>query len=376
MGTSAKRLGLETEDLELELRLRRIEVELEKKVNSNIDAEETGRSRSAPPQITGLRVAGQTPGTVTMNWNASQISDLRRYQIQFAEDGGFSVNLQTFTTRDIMFTFSTASEDGGASGTAFFTRVRVQNSIGAFSVYSVVINTATGEVIAGDLADDSVGADAIDETSVAIALTLPAPPFEAADSNKFLKVNSAANSYELRAGTLPDLAASSDIGKIIRVAAANDLDYTSYTFPSAATAANFPRGSGTNFVNQPGTLPPLAVIGDVDKVVRVSAADTLVYFDQTPTDAAATTTSHSNRKGTLTLPGGFKLHWDTVDTTSGVNFTVATFAAVRSVMVCWGESAGTAAAVKAYVSTANTTITIRQDSGANMEITYFAIEEV
>src|SRR3990172_9162556 len=163
MGTSAKRLGLETEDLELELRLRRIEVELEKKVNSNADSDVQGRSRLTPPQVTGFRVAGQTPGTVTMNWNASQISDLRRYQIQFAEDGGFSTNLQTFNTRDTAYTFSTASESGGASGTVFFTRVRVQNSIGQFSVWSVVINTATGEVVAGDLADDSVDADAIDE---------------------------------------------------------------------------------------------------------------------------------------------------------------------------------------------------------------------
>ena len=376
MGTSAKRLGLETEDLELELRLRRIEVELEKKVNSNADSDVQGRSRLTPPQVTGFRVAGQTPGTVTMNWNASQISDLRRYQIQFAEDGGFSTNLQTFNTRDTAYTFSTASESGGASGTVFFTRVRVQNSIGQFSVWSVVINTATGEVVAGDLADDSVDADAIDENSIAEALTLPAPPFEAADSNKFVRANSAADSYEFVAGTLPDLAASGDAGKTIRVAGSNDLNYTVYTIPAAATVANYLRGDGTNYLNREGTLPPLAAVGDAEKIVSVSAADTLIYSSIDPTDAAASTTTHSNRKGTLTLPGGFKLHWDTVDTTSGVDFTVATFTAVRSVMVCWGEAAGTAAAVKAYVSTADTTITIRQDSGANMEVTYFAIEEV
>lgn len=388
MGTSAKRLGLEVDDLELELRLRRIEVELEKRVKSNLDSDsdEQGRGRSQPPQITGFAVTGRTPGTVTMGWNASQIPDLRRYQIQFAENGGFSVNAQTFNTRDTSYTFSTASTQDGSSGTTFFTRVRVQNSIGQFSVYSVVINTTTGEVVGSDIADDAIGtdqvaddaitADKIDLPSLVAALTLPGPSFGAGDSLKFLRANAAANAYEFVAGTLPDLAASGDAGKIIRVAGSNDLDYTSYTFPSAATSANFPRGNGTNFVNQEGTLPPLAVLGDVDKVVRVSAADTLAYFDQTPTDAAATTTSHSNRRGTLTLPGGFKLHWDTVDTTSGVDFTVATFTAVRSVMACWGEAAGTAAAVKAYISTANTTITIRQDSGANMEVTYWAIEEV
>lgn len=387
MSTSAKRLGLEVfGDLELELRLRRIEVELEKRVVSNTDAAETSRSRLEPPRITGFAVKGQTPGTVTMGWNASPIADLRRYQIQFAEDAGFSTNLQTFNTRDTTFQFSTASPDGGASGTTFFTRVRVQNSIGQFSVYSVVINTATGQVVGGDLADDSVGtdtvadeaitADKIDLDSLVTALTLPGPAFVAGDSNKFVRINSAATAYELVAGTLPDLAASGDTGKLIRVAGSNNLDYTSYTFPSAATNANFPRGNGTNFVNQEGTLPPLAVLGDVDKVVRVSAVDTLAYFDQTPTDAAATTTTHSNRRGTLTLPGGFKLHWDTVDTTSGVDFTVATFTAARSIMVCWGEAAGTATPVKAYISTANTTITIRQDSGANLEVTYWVVEEV
>lgn len=388
MSTSAKRLGLETDDLELELRLRRIEVELEKRVKSNLDSDsgDQGRGRSQPPQITGFSVTGRTPGTVTMGWNASPIPDLRRYQIQFAENGGFSVNLQTFNTRDTSYTFSTASTADGSGGTVFFTRVRVQNSIGQFSVYSVVINTATGEVVGSDIADatidtaqvadDAITADKIDLPSLVAALTLPGPSFTAADSNKFVRVNSAATAYEFVAGTLPDLAAAGDAGKTIRVAGSNDLNYTAYTIPVAATVAHYLRGDGTNYLNREGTLPPLAASGDAEKILSVSAADTIIYSSIDPTDAVATTTTHSNRKGTVTFPGGFKLHWDTVNTTSGADFTVATFTAVRSVMVCWGEAAGTAAAVKAYVSTANTTITIRQDSGGDMEITYWAIEEV
>lgn len=387
MGTSAKRLGLEVSgDIELELRLRRIEVELEKKASANIDAEETGRGRAVPPQVVGFRVSGQTPGTVTMNWNASQISDLRRYQIQFAEDAGFSVNAQTFNTRDTAYQFSTASSDGGSGGTTFFTRVRVQNSIGQFSVYSVVINTSTGEVVGSDIADDAVDTDQvadeaitpdkIDLDALIAALTLPGPGFSAGDANEYVRVNSTATAYETVSGTLPDFAASGDVGKIVRVAGQNNLDYTSYIFPGTATAANFPRGDGTNYVNQQGTLPALAVGGDANKVVYVVGSDTISYFDQTPTDAGATVTTHANRKGLLSLPGGFKLYWDTLDTVSGVDSTVATFTGVKSVMACWGEAAGTAAAVKAYVSVANTTITIRQDSGANMEITYFAIEKV
>ena len=87
MPGSAKRLGLDVKgDLELEIRLRRIEALLEQKQDANVDATSVSRARIAVPQVTGLSLAGKTPSAVSVKWNAVPIPDLRRYQLQIAED--------------------------------------------------------------------------------------------------------------------------------------------------------------------------------------------------------------------------------------------------------------------------------------------------
>lgn len=157
MSTSAKRFGLDVKgDLELETRLRRIEHELEGKQSANQDATETTRARSNVPQVSGLRLTGSTPGSVTVAWNAVSIPDLRRYEIQFATNFGFSTDLQTFNQAGTQYVFSTASDTGGGGGATWFARVRAVNSFGQAGTYSAVLNLETGQAQTADLAPGSV----------------------------------------------------------------------------------------------------------------------------------------------------------------------------------------------------------------------------
>jgi hypothetical protein len=93
---SSKRLGLDVKNnIELEVRLRRMEAELSRKADANLDATAFSGAADIVPQVTGLRKVGSNPGTVTVAWNPVTISDLRRYELQFAEDLGFTSNVQT-----------------------------------------------------------------------------------------------------------------------------------------------------------------------------------------------------------------------------------------------------------------------------------------
>jgi len=142
------------DDLELELRLRRIEAALEGKLNSNEEDEQSG-SRSTVPQVTGLRVVGQTPGAVTISWNPVAIPNLRRYDVEFSESTGFT-NKQTFSENTTQHTFITASETGGGGGATWFARVRAVNVFKQTGQYSVTLNLTTGQAQTEDLAPGSV----------------------------------------------------------------------------------------------------------------------------------------------------------------------------------------------------------------------------
>jgi len=169
-GQSAKRLGLEVEgDLELELRLRRIELSLDKKVDANQDSEQTGRGKGAVPQVTGLRVIGQTPGSATIGWNAVSISDLRRYELAFSTAFAFNENLQEFNEASTQFVFNTASDTGGGGGATWFARVRAVNSSGQRGVWSVTLNLTTGQAQTEDLAEGSVTSEIISSTDAVAA---------------------------------------------------------------------------------------------------------------------------------------------------------------------------------------------------------------
>lgn len=199
-GQSAKRLGLEVEDTELELRLRRIEQSLDNKAGANIDAENTGRGKGDVPQVTGLRVTGQTPGATAIAWNAVSIPDLRRYELNFATNLDFSTDLQSFNEAGTTFSFSTASEVGGGGGATWFARVRAVNSSGNRGIWSAVLNLTTGQAQTEDIGDGEVTIPKLDTSSpesIGGALGLPAPPFPSGSPLYNLRVNAGDTAYEL-----------------------------------------------------------------------------------------------------------------------------------------------------------------------------------
>jgi len=165
-GQSAKRLGLEVEgDLELELRLRRIEESLDGKIDANQDAAVTGRGKGGVPQVTGLRVTGQTPGSVTIAWNPVAIPDLRRYELNFATNLGYSTNLKSAIEATTQYTFNTASATGGGGGATWYARVRAVNSSGVKGTWSVTLNLTTGQAQSEDIGDGQVTDDNISSDS-------------------------------------------------------------------------------------------------------------------------------------------------------------------------------------------------------------------
>jgi hypothetical protein len=160
MGQSAKRYGLEvTDNLELELRLRRIEVQLAGKSDSNQDAAELSRGAGDVPQVTGLSLGGSIPGGFTIKWTAVTISDLRKYEVQFATNLGFNENLQEFTAGSTSFPFTTADT---LVSTSYFARVRAVNNVGTPGPYSITLNTSTGQAASQDIEDEAITAEKID----------------------------------------------------------------------------------------------------------------------------------------------------------------------------------------------------------------------
>lgn len=163
MTQSAKRYGIEVEgNLELEQRLRRIENVLARvtPLLPEID-EEFARGGGTPPQVTGLALAGTIPGGFSVRWNSVNVSDLRRYEVQFALDLAFSSGLQQFDTAVPNYSFTTAE------GQTYFCRVRAVNASGVKGAFSVTLNTATGQVATEDLQDSSVTDPKINSTDVA-----------------------------------------------------------------------------------------------------------------------------------------------------------------------------------------------------------------
>lgn len=162
--TQAKRYGLEVrDDLEVELRFRRIEEQLERLLPS--DGGDGGGTKrlNTPPQVTGLRVVGSTPGAITLAWNAVPISDLRRYELDIATDIAFATDKQQFPVAGTQHQFSTASAEGGGGGTVIFARVRARNRAGVVGPWSATLNTATGQAQTGDIGEQAVGEEQIDD---------------------------------------------------------------------------------------------------------------------------------------------------------------------------------------------------------------------
>lgn len=171
MATGAKRLGLDVNDIELELRLRRIETELANRVRLNDYADGETVRVTTIPIVSGLRVAGSTAGAITLAWTAIKISDLKRYEVDIAEDLGFSVNKTTNFVAGTEFAYTTNSATGGGGNTAVFVRVRAKSQTGNVGPYSVVLDAITGQAQTADIADASVG-DSQAASSLTIQLAL------------------------------------------------------------------------------------------------------------------------------------------------------------------------------------------------------------
>jgi hypothetical protein len=163
----AKRYGLEVrDDLEVELRFRRIEEQLERLLPS--DGTDGGGTKrlNTPPQVTGLRVVGSVPGAVTLAWNAVPISDLRRYELDIAEDIAFTVNKQSFPVAGTQHQFSTVSSEGGGGGTVIYARVRARNRAGVVGPWSATLNTSTGQAQTEDIGEGQVETENISNTTL------------------------------------------------------------------------------------------------------------------------------------------------------------------------------------------------------------------
>lgn len=169
MPTSAKQLGLAVDDIELENRLRRMEVAIESKADNaalSDDGSEVTQRVDIIPKVTGLAVSGSTPGAITVAWNQVRISDLRRYELDVAEDLAFSENAETKNIAGTEFTYNTNSDTGGGGDTTIFIRVRARSSSGNVGPYSATLNTTTGQAQTADIADDAVNSAKVDSTVI------------------------------------------------------------------------------------------------------------------------------------------------------------------------------------------------------------------
>ena len=173
--TNSPRLGLDVSDnLELEVRLRRIETELSNTVTISSLSEEGSEDTQRVdiiPQVEGLRVSGSTPGAITVAWNQVRISDLRRYELDVAEDLAFATNAETKNIAGTEFTYVTNSDTGGGGDTAVFIRVRARSSSGNVGPYSATLDTTTGQAQSADIADNAVDNSKVD-SSVIVQLAL------------------------------------------------------------------------------------------------------------------------------------------------------------------------------------------------------------
>ena len=158
MATSSKRYGLEVKgDLELELRLRRIESKIDQLVGAtDLGTSDQSQRVTTIPLVTSLRVKGKTPGATTLAWNQLRLSNLRRYELEIAENLSFTTNSQSFNVAGTEFTFSTLEAEGGSGGATIFARVRARTTDGNKGQFSVVLNTTTGQAQTTDIADSSV----------------------------------------------------------------------------------------------------------------------------------------------------------------------------------------------------------------------------
>ena len=126
--------------------------------NHAISKELSRQAGTVPPQVSGLTLTGRI-GKIAVDWNAVQISDLKRYEIQVSTSPYF-ISPSTFYTRSTDFTYRT-----GVIGTTYYIRVRARNIAEATGEWSGGLNTTTRQVATEDVSLAAITTELITENA-------------------------------------------------------------------------------------------------------------------------------------------------------------------------------------------------------------------
>lgn len=124
--------------VELRRQLRQLEAEIENRTPANVAAlgqQGLARIGSRPPTPTGVQATPAT-GRILLTWNAVNVADLMRYEVQISTNPGLGA-AETFYTGNNFFTWEKA-----VSGTTYYLRVRAVNTAGVAGAYSNIVSTA------------------------------------------------------------------------------------------------------------------------------------------------------------------------------------------------------------------------------------------
>jgi hypothetical protein len=380
MATSSKRYGLEVKgDLELELRLRRIEGRLDAVIGaSDFGASEDTQRLSTIPLVTGLRVKGRTPGSVTVSWNQLRLTNLRRYELEFATNLAFSENKQAFNVAGTEFNFTTVEQAGGGGGQQVYARVRARVTSGSFGSFSVVLNTSTGQAQTADIADE-----AVTEEQIADGVGSLPPTVAPGNSLQFVRANSGGTALEY-AYQFPSFPASNKA----MIGNGTNVVQTAYTFPAAIVANQLLTGSGTNIGQTSWTVP--SALTSTGKMLRVSSSNVL---SETNWNMPATATIDNAIVGdgtnfvlvdqnpstsTVSLAGGLTLTYGIESITNGGTASPAFTGTFLNVTASLAEQpAGTPAEAAVSASESGGTVTLEQNNtnGDELDVSYLIISE-
>lgn len=131
---------------ELRRQLKQIEAEIENRTPANVTAlGQSGLARigTRPPTPTGVQATPAT-GRILLTWNAVNIADLMRYEVQISTNEALGA-AETFYTANTFFTYEKA-----VSGTTYYLRVRAVNTAGTAGSYSNIVSTAPKLVTVAD----------------------------------------------------------------------------------------------------------------------------------------------------------------------------------------------------------------------------------
>lgn len=148
-----RRFGV-TQDVELENRLSYLEREVAKlsPVDRNLDTIRRRMVNTTPTQVVNVAVQ-KSPGTITVQWDKLNITNISYYEVWVAENASFTGTVTKAKVEDAFYTYQDASADNVTS--TFYARVRgiINNSAG---LWSATVSSALGLSGTDSLASNSV----------------------------------------------------------------------------------------------------------------------------------------------------------------------------------------------------------------------------